>query len=149
MKESVLYGFHGTLVDILGIRSLLEGDDRTAFYSASLTCPPVHSTVLAAQWARNAGYDNVIFTRMTSNYEEELRAWLSLHEVPFAYLGMRDVGDERADIVVKREMYLAAIASGHRIVRAWSSSPACLALWRLQGVPVVTVPSWATLPGAS
>lgn len=143
MKQAVLYDFHGTLVDVTSVLHLLAVHEYDEFYTASLECPPIESTVMAARQSADAGYRNLLFTGMPDSYNEGLTDWLARHGVPMGPISMRVTGDFRKDFVVKREMYLKALEGGYEIIRAWDDNPACLDLWTNQGIPVVQVPGWS------
>lgn len=142
MKRSVLYDFHGTFADVRTVQHFLADNDFEGFYKASLGCPPIEMTVLGARHSHEAGYVNILFTGMTENHKEGLQGWLDRHAVPIDIIAMRPLLDRRKDFVVKREMYLQAMGDGYQILRAWDDSPACLDLWRHQGIPVVRVPGY-------
>lgn len=142
MKQAVLYDFHGTLVNVMTIRGLLADREYESFYVSSLSCPPIESTVLASRQSHEAGYANLLFTGMPADHAEGLSEWLDRHHVPIDLINMRPSKDRRKDFVVKREMYLAAVAQGYQILKAWDDNPRCLDLWTRQGIPVVRVPGW-------
>jgi hypothetical protein len=140
--EAELYDFHGTLADVTSLGAYLRARDFESFYRASLSCPPIYSTVLAAQWAHDNGYPNLLFTGMTRTYEALLWEWLERYGVPVDYLDMREPGDYRKDFIVKQEMWEKAADAGYRIIKAWDDNPGCLDLWRSKGISVVPVPGY-------
>lgn len=142
MRQAVLYDFHGTLADVSGIRQLLVDRDYDGFYAASLTCPPIESTVLAARQSHEAGFTNLLFTGMPNTYADGLNEWLARHHVPVDFIEMRRRGDWRKDFIVKRDMYLRVIDLGYYVLRAWEDSPRVVELWQSQGIPVTVVPGW-------
>lgn len=141
MKRAVLYDFHGTLADVAAILPLVYAKDYDGFYEQSLSCPPNESIVLAARQSHSAGYDNILFTGMPDRYAEGLHEWLNVQNVPIDLMLMRTVEDGfKKDFVVKRRMYLEAVALGYCIERAWEDSPEVIKLLGQQGIPVVVVP---------
>lgn len=140
--QAELYDFHGTLADVTALGGYLRQRDFPAFYQKSLSCPPIYTTVMAAQWSHDVGRQNLLFTGMTWEYEAGLRRWLEFYGVPVDYLDMREPGDFRKDFVVKKEMLERAAAAGYEVQRAWDDSPACLDLWRDQDIAVVAVPGY-------
>lgn len=142
MREAVLYDFHGTLVDVTSVHGYLAQRKYEEFYLASLACPRIETTVLAARQSHEAGYQNILFTGMPNEYRDGLLAWLGRHGVPIDLIDMRPTGDFRKDFIVKREMYLRTLDQGIRVVRAWDDNPVILDLWEEQAIPVVRVPEW-------
>lgn len=140
--QAELYDFHGTLVETASITRHLRNRDFNAFYRASFACPPIYSTVVAAQWSHDQGFLNLLFTGMTRDFEGMLRRWLEYYGVPVDYLDMREPGDFRKDFIVKGEMLERATAAGYEVVKAWDDNPGCLDLWRHRGIPVVPVPGY-------
>lgn len=142
MVPANVFDFHGTLVDVTSIHHLLERRNYDGFYSGSLNCPPIPSTVAEARRSRDSGYTNLLFTGMSGGYHEGLRDWLSRHDVPIDYIAMRGEKDRRKAFVIKREMYLKAVDDGYYITRAWDDDPSVIDLWNAMGVPAVLVPGW-------
>jgi hypothetical protein len=142
MRQAVLYDFHGTLVNVSGIRHLLSIRNYDEFYEQSLDCPPIANTVVSAMQTHEAGFVNLLFTGMPDTYVEGLNRWLSLHRVPIDLIEMRKAGDYRKDFIIKRDMYLRAIDNGYYVVRAWEDNPRVAELWERQAIPVSLVPGW-------
>lgn len=142
MRQAVLFDFHGTLVNVSGIRHLLSVRDYDGFYEQSLDCLPIDNIVAEARRTHESGFVNLLFTGMPDTYVEGLNHWLARHQVPIDLIDMRRAGDYRKDFIVKRDMYLRAIGDGYYVVRAWEDNPRVAELWERQAIPVSMVPGW-------
>ncbi len=71
----------------------------------------------------------IIFSGRDGVCAEATVDWLSRHEIPFDFLGMRDAGDKRKDNIVKRELFdknvrgkyniSVVVDDRDRVVRSW------------------------------
>lgn len=139
--EAVIYDFHGTLADVREVLPLIAEKRYDEFYEASLSCPPIESTVLAARHSHQAGYANLLLTGMPDRHHDGLQEWLHRHDVPVSMTLMRTPNDGfKKDFMVKRRMYRTLLDLGYRVMKAWEDSPAVIDLWKAQGVPVEEMP---------
>ena len=142
LPEAEIFDLDGSLVDVSGIRHLLEGPGRyDAFHRASIDCPPNAWVVDAARIAHRIGRAVLIVTGRSVEYRNLTAMWLALQRVPSEAMWMRGRGDYRKDYVVKREI-LAKIRTRWNPVAAWDDNPAVLQLWREEGIRTVRVPGW-------
>jgi hypothetical protein len=142
MVEAVIYDFHGTLADVSGILHLVHEKKYDEFYEASLSCPPIFPTVVAARTSHRNNLVNLLFTGMPDRYHDGLAAWLKRNDVPVGMTLMRQPEDRNAkDFIIKRRMYDHAVGLGYYVVRAWDDSPGVVDLWKAMGISdVIAMP---------
>lgn len=150
-KSAVIYDMDGTLVDVSSIRHYVrealqpDGSYSTknfdAFHKASILCPAIWPTVdrLTYHWEKRL--DILIVTARGRQYEKTTRDWLYKYSIPYNKLYMRDVGDFRSDVDVKRDM-LTDIEKSWNILEAADDNPSIWALWEEHRIPVHKVPGW-------
>ena len=151
--RAIIVDMDGTLVNVSSIRHYVvdipvdeEGvkkrqKDFDSFHKASLFCPANWDVVDKVQWYWEARIDVLIVTARNRNYEKTTRDWLHKYAIPYNKLFMRDVGDYRPDVDVKRDI-LAEIEETWRVVHAIDDNPNVIALWEEKGIPVTLVPGW-------
>lgn len=146
MKEAVIFDWQGTLVDVRGIRHLVENTTKRnfpEFHRQTGNCPPIDGTTRGL-W--NAVQDDdkivIIMTGCTDDFREVLTAWMMRHDVMAHAVLMRRAGDYRMDIEVKAEMLAWVREQGITVTHAWDDNPNVLALWEREGIPTTVVPGW-------
>lgn len=150
-RPAVIVDMDGTLVDVSGIRHYVNGamnpdgsyKERNfdAFHKSSLFCPAIWDTVdqVMSYWERRL--DILVVTARSWQYEKTTRDWLHKYAVPHNKLFMREIGDFRSDVDVKRDI-LAEIDKNWRVVHAIDDNPNVIALWEENLIPVTVVPGW-------
>lgn len=150
-KPAVIVDMDGTLVDVSSIRhyvreALLPDGSYSKrnfddFHKSSLFCPAIWKTVdmVMHYWERRL--DILIVTARSRDYDRTTRDWLHKYAIPYNALFMRDVGDFRPDVDVKRDI-LAEIEETWRVVHAIDDNPNVIDLWRENMIPVTVVPGW-------
>lgn len=146
LPEAEVFDMDGTLIDIRGIRHLVEVDEGGkknfhAFHMASVNCPPHDWVVEGARRAQEAGRAVLVLTARSTLYRHPTAWSLALHNVPSDRLFMRRFGDFRPDYEVKKDI-AASIMRRWKIVRAWDDNPNVIALWQELDIPCVEVPGW-------
>lgn len=152
--RAIIVDMDGTLVNVSSIRHYVRNiphDDEEAlgkrqkdfdsFHKASVLCPAIWSTMDKVQWYWEARIDVLVVTARSRDYEKGTKDWLYKYAVPYTKLFMRDVGDFRSDVDVKRDI-LAEIEEKWRVVHAIDDNPSVIALWEEKGIPVTIVPGW-------
>lgn len=140
--KASIYDMDGTLVDVAGIRHLLDGPGRFhAFHMASVDCPPHQWVVEDARRDAAAGLAVLIVTAREARYRHVTAWWLALNSVPSEAMWMRGLRDSRPDAVVKAEI-LRKILASYEVVRAHEDQPRVAAVWESAGIPVTMVPGW-------
>lgn len=64
----------------------------------------------------------------------DTQEWLRLHKVPFSELHMRSAGDQRNDVIVKRELFDRWIRDRFNVLIALDDRDRCVRLWRDLGL---------------
>jgi phosphoglycolate phosphatase-like HAD superfamily hydrolase len=142
LPEATVFDCDGTLVDVSGIRHLLNGPGRfDAFHKASIDCPPHQWVAEAAKAEHAAGRAVLIVTARQAKYRNITAMWLAMHGVPSEAMWMRANGDSRPDHDVKREI-LAKIRQRYNVTRAFDDRPEIVKLWRSESITVTVVPGW-------
>lgn len=150
-KPAIIVDMDGTLVDVSGIRHYVKGalkpdgsyHERNfdAFHKSSLFCPAIWATVdmVMNYWERRL--DILIVTARGRQYDKTTKDWLHKYAIPYNALFMREVGDYRPDVSVKRDI-LSQIEKDWRVVHAIDDNPHVIELWRENMIPVTIIPGW-------
>jgi predicted secreted acid phosphatase len=150
-KPAVIVDMDGTLVDVSSIRHYVQEallpdgsyqkrnfDD---FHKASLFCPAIWKTVDTVMYYWESRIDILIVTARGRQYDQTTRDWLHKYAIPHTALFMRDVGDFRPDVEVKRDI-LAEIEKTWQVMHAIDDNPHVIELWQENKIPVTVVPGW-------
>jgi hypothetical protein len=141
-RDAVIFDYQGTLVDVRGIRHLIDGPGSfDAFHRATVNCLPIPWVLLAAQQAHEDGLAVLVGTGMNEAYRRQTDWWFADHGLYADDLCMRPDGDYRKDFIVKREM-LILWRQSYNIIKAYDDNPAVIALWEHEDIPVTVVPGW-------
>lgn len=148
IKNVEIFDWQGTLVDVSGIRHLVETDgpkNFPEFHRRTGDCPAMPGTV---QGLWNAIHDEntvvAILTGCTDDFRDVLDAWMIRNDVVAHVVRMRRAGDFRRDVEVKREMLQWLRDRGLNPTRAWDDNPNVAALWESEGIDTTVVPGWDT-----
>lgn len=146
LPEAELYDMDGTLCDVRDIRHFVTGPERNfeKFHRESVNCPPHPHVVEAARAAHAAGKAVLVVTARSTLFRNHTAFWLAMHGVPSDRLFMRRAGDQRADVLVKQDIF-ERIRTRWTVVRAWDDNPNVIALWQHFDLPVEIVPGWETI----
>lgn len=87
------------------------------------------------------GLTVLIVTARSQKWRNHTAMWLALNDVPSDAMFMRKNGDNRKDVLVKRDM-LDSISKRFDVVMAVDDNPNVLALWQDNGITTVEVPGW-------
>lgn len=146
MKKAVIFDWQGTLVDVSPIRYLVENTDKKnfpEFHRQTGNCFPIKETLEAVKRAAMDGKFVAIFTGCSDDFQDVFHGWLSRYGVHWDMVMMREAGDFRKDVAVKREMLEYLRAHGHNVVHAWDDNPNVVReVWEAEGVPTTVVPGW-------
>jgi hypothetical protein len=143
LPEAEVFDMDGTLCDVRRIRHYVFGPERNfhKFHRESVNCPPNLEVVEDARAAHAAGRAVLVVTARSTLFRNHTAFWLAMHQVPSDRMFMRREGDQRADVLVKQDIY-RSIALRWNVVRAHDDNPNVVALWEHFGIPVNVVPGW-------
>lgn len=127
------------LVDLDGTAAIMC--DRSPYDETRVSEDTPNEPVLAAvRGMRAMGYHVVFCSGRTDGCRAATEAWLNAHTgIPYAALLMRAAGDQRADAVVKRELFDAHIRGQYRVVCVFDDRNSVVAMWRALGLTVMQV----------
>lgn len=138
LRQAAIVDVDGTLVDVAGIRHLVEGakPDFDAFHEASVDCPPMYPVLRRVNELAASGVTVIAVSGRSEKYRRLTDFWMALHDVRASELWMRSSRDFRPDVAVKAEMYELL---RHRwiVIEAIDDRDELLELWRAVGVPSV------------
>ena len=80
-----------------------------------------------------------LFSGRQEKDREETMSWLSMHNVPYHYLYMRQTHDQRGDYIVKSELYNEHIKDQYNIVAIFDDRLQVCRLWHELGLPLFRV----------
>lgn len=138
-----MFDLDGCLLDITGIRDWTKGlrDDYEEFHKLAINAPPIYSTVAMAQAHWDKGSDIIVLTARSFKYKQRTMEWLYQNNVPWHYLYMRPIDDDRKDAEVKLD-HILEIQKSHEILCSFDDHPDIVALWKDLGVDVFQIPGW-------
>jgi hypothetical protein len=123
------------IFDVDGTLALIG--DRSPYDMRNVSIDtPHHPVVLAAQaFAAHPDVDTLI---VVSGRDETARrateAWLTFNGIPFDRLLLRRKGDQRADHLVKAEIYDAYIALHFEVIGVVDDRRSVVEMWRSRGL---------------
>lgn len=145
LPTAVIFDIDGTLCDVRSIKHLVTGQPRdfTAFFPATLSCPPHHAVLAMVNQVRAAGHVVVVATARSDANRAITEQWLQLHAVNYAELFMRPGDPEHLahDVEVKEEI-LSRICTRYQPVHAVEDNPMVADLWSRHGIEVTLVPGF-------
>lgn len=132
VQDAVIVDIDGTLARMQG-RSPFDwdrvGEDR-----------PVDHVVELVRDLANAGSSIIYLSGRDGAAREATRAWLDYHVAVPGDLYMRAAGDNRADDIVKEELFRAHIAGRFRVRFVLDDRNSVVHMWRtVLGIPVLQV----------
>lgn len=143
MKTAKYFDFQGTMVDVRGIRHLLNSPGSYhAFHLATVNCPPITWVLAEARKATADGEAVLLGTGMNESYRSLVSWWLASHDVHVDDLVMRPDGDFRKDYLVKNEMR-ERWQQVYTIAHAYDDNPGVIEhVWQANNIPYTKVPGW-------
>lgn len=76
----------------------------------------------------------IVMSGRDDSCEEDTRAWLDRHNIPYDGLVMRAEGDSRKDAVVKLELFRERVAPHYNVVGSIDDRDQVVAMWRSVGL---------------
>ena len=147
---AVIFDMDGTLADVSGIRHFLRGIKKTGkpdknfdrFHEEGVNVPPHQWVVDALKTYKDNGFQIIIVTARMYKWRHQTAWFLGLNDIPSDALFMRTNGDQRADVIIKREIYNRIVELGYDVYRAFDDNPNIIALWDELGIPCTIVEGW-------
>lgn len=137
----IIVDIDGTIADISHRAPLLPKNRGfngwDAFFDACVHDRPIEPIIKMVFDLRMARHRVIFLTGRSRRIEEKTRDWIAKHVrfLPYEYdLFMREEGDHRPDVVVKREMLTRLRASGYKPVIAIEDRKGVAAMWREEGL---------------
>ncbi|QZE10569.1 polynucleotide kinase [Mycobacterium phage ScoobyDoobyDoo] len=146
--QAALIDMDGTLANVSGIRHYVRRPNRNfhRFHEASEFVPANREAIAFGKRQHKLGRKNLIVTARMRMWETATRNFLErevAHHFPYEpTIYMREDGDHRKDVEIKRELF-AAISEQYNVVAACDDNPSIIALWEELQIPeIVVVPGW-------
>lgn len=88
---------------------------------------------------KNAGHTIIILSGREGSMlgEQQTKAWLETHQVPYDLFYMRSAGDRRSDTIIKQELYEKKIKFRFNILGVVDDRPSVCRMWEEQGLKVL------------
>lgn len=137
MKKYVVFDMDGTLSDASGRKHHLHGDAKNwdAFFADLHLDPPIAPIVsLYNELCNSPNYEVVIFTGRPAQYRTPTERWMQKHGLTLRPIYCRQDGDQRHDLVVKREIYEDFVKDGRKIDFIVEDRNSVVAMWREMGI---------------
>lgn len=80
------------------------------------------------------GYTILIVSGRDGSCNEETKAWLSEHSIPYHFLFMREAGDNRKDSIVKKQIFDECIKDFFDVVAVYDDRDQVVEMWRSLGL---------------
>jgi len=155
--DTIIFDIDGTLADIEHRRHFLSGAKPAwgQFYDEMINDPPLRDVCLLAELLGDHPLVNqgairlFLFSGRPETHRKETEEWLLIHARSYFQkaeaLLMRGEGDNRADTIVKREMYDSIVAKGYDVRLVVDDRPSVVEMWKALGLTVLAHDSgdWA------
>ncbi|MET8006162.1 AAA family ATPase [Nonomuraea glycinis] len=130
---------NAVLIDVDGTLALANGrnpyDESRVFEDLPNT--PVLHVARAMYWR---GWDLVIMSGRSEACRFDTERWLRRHlGVPFQGPHMRPIGDQRADLIVKAELFNQHVRHSYKVSFVLDNRASVVAMWRRLGLTVFQV----------
>lgn len=96
---------------------------------------PNQPIICLYQSIKQSGHFSCILVSGRPNtYRERTEEWLEKYGIEFDHLYMREIGDKRPDVKVKKEILDALLAKGHEICFVVDDRNDIVRMWRENGI---------------
>lgn len=133
MMKIILCDIDGTIA--------LRGDRAPHDHDSSMEDGVNWAVVRVCDALRNAGYPVILLSGRDEKYRDVTEYWLRAHCI-MGYrraLYLRPAGDNRADEIVKREMYEQHIKPHYEVMAVLDDRSKVVAMWRELGLTCLQV----------
>lgn len=132
LSQAVIFDVDGTIADMKGVRGPFDWDkvdqDKTIDHVLDML-----------EGYHMLGYTIILLSGRDGSCEYKTRAWLSENCPFYDELFMRDAGDCRRDIIIKKELFYDRVAPRYNVVAVVDDRPSVCRMWRDLGLNVVQV----------
>ena len=159
MANCVIFDLDGTLADVRHRLHHIKSTppDWTAFFDGCVDdgCHDYvrHLNHIVATGLSTDGGPITVFvcSGRPDSHRQESEDWLDHNHVEYDMLLMREAGDHRPDVVVKKEMLDGIRGQGYDVLFAVDDRPSVVQMWRENGVPCLAVDDsdWKQTAGVS
>lgn len=134
-KQAIIVDLDGTLADITHRRKFVEGKNKDwNNFNKNIIRDAVN--VWCREIIRRMIHDHhvLLVSGRTDELEEETRAWLEAHQIPYTSLLMRKKRDHRDDTIVKREIFEEEIKPFYDVLFVIDDRAKVVRMWRDLGL---------------
>ncbi len=130
--RTVIVDVDGTLANHIGVRSPFD-------WHKVYNDKPIECVINVVRLLKNDGWKVIIMSGRDGVCESDTKRWLSdVAKIEYDDFYMRAPNDTRSDTIVKYELYLQALANGHKQIRLCiDDRPRVCNLWRSLGLEVL------------
>lgn len=135
--KTIIFDIDGTLADIKHRRPFLEQEkpDWAAFNDAMGDDTPNTPIVTLYRTLWDSGQYDIILTSGRSESDRKItEQWLAWNDIPFGRLEMRKDKDNRADYIIKQEIFDMLLSEGKEILFAVDDRQQVVDMWRKNGI---------------
>lgn len=147
--RAAIFDMDGTLCDVSSLRHHVDrshpdfsGRRRfDLFHGQSHLCPPDQRALDLYERYR-PDHQILVVTARSAEWAMHTLVWLEDHGIDHDRLYMRERGDYRRDVEVKRDI-LAEIRESYEPVVAVDDNPAVIELWEAEGITTHVIAGWS------
>lgn len=125
------------IVDIDG--TLAHMVSRSPYDYSKVMEDTVDTTIRDILYRYSATHDIIFVSGRKSECARDTMAWLDENGIPGKVLHMRRSGDDRADYIVKKEIYEANIKGKYNVLFVLDDRDQVVRMWREEGLKVLQV----------
>ena len=131
LERAVIFDVDGTLAGRC---------DRDVYDASKAINDPVHEDVRTALYTYYlVGIPIIILTGRGGEHKDITVAWLEKNDIPFSEIHTRTEGDNRADWIVKQELFETKIAPYYNVIGVYDDRPQVLRMWYEKGLTTFRV----------
>lgn len=129
------------VVDVDGTLAHIDADNPRSPYDASRAMEDLLDDAVSVTVAMyyQHGYRVVVLTGRHSGHLQVTKDWLAENGVDYDEIHCRDEGDDRADYIVKKELYEEHVKGKYNVKFVIDDRPQVCRMWRAEGLKVLQV----------